>query len=103
MWPTTASTTKRSTGEGSCPFTALYWIFLERNEAVLANNFRLQMPYRTLHKNPPRIRPALRPCEYAIDHMQSFCSTKVLTRSTNLGALRLDSETWVEPAPNYRF
>lgn len=41
---------KRSSGEGSCPFTALYWTFLERNEAVLGNNFRLQMPYTTLRK-----------------------------------------------------
>jgi deoxyribodipyrimidine photolyase-related protein len=41
---------KRSTGEGSCPFTALYWTFLERNQQVLGNNFRLQMPYTTLRK-----------------------------------------------------
>ena len=73
MWPTTASTTKRSTGEGSCPFTALYWIFLERNEAVLANNFRLQMPYRTLHKKSESELVQLRTrAEEAITHLQSF-------------------------------
>jgi deoxyribodipyrimidine photolyase-related protein len=41
---------KKSTGPGSCTFTALYWTFLERNRPVLGNNFRLQMPYRTLAK-----------------------------------------------------
>lgn len=41
---------RKSTGEGSCPFTALYWTFLERNEGVLGKNFRLQMPYTTLHR-----------------------------------------------------
>jgi deoxyribodipyrimidine photolyase-related protein len=39
---------KKSISPHSCPFTALYWTFLERNEATLANNFRMQMPYNTL-------------------------------------------------------
>ncbi len=43
---------KRSTGPDSCPFTALYWTFLERNQPVLASNFRLQMPYASLNKKP---------------------------------------------------
>jgi deoxyribodipyrimidine photolyase-related protein len=41
---------KKATGAGSCPFTALYWTFLERNEPILGRNFRLQMPYRALHR-----------------------------------------------------
>ncbi len=44
---------KKSVGPGSCPFTALYWTFLERNEAILGGNFRLQMPYTTLHRKRP--------------------------------------------------
>jgi deoxyribodipyrimidine photolyase-related protein len=43
---------KKSTGPGSCPFTALYWTFLERNQHLLGSNFRLQMPYTTLRKKP---------------------------------------------------
>ena len=64
---------KRSTGGGSCPFTALYWIFLERNEAVLSGNFRLQMPYTTLHKKSPTelIQLRARAAE-AIEHLQSL-------------------------------
>ena len=44
---------KKSTGPGSCPFTALYWTFLERNEEKLSGNFRMQMPYNTLRKKKP--------------------------------------------------
>ncbi len=51
---------KKSTGPGSCPFTALYWSFLERNEAVLGSNFRLQMPYKTLHRKSDSERAQLR-------------------------------------------
>ena len=64
---------KKSTGEGSCPFTALYWTFLERNQSVLGNNFRLQMPYRTLHKKSATELVQLRSrAEEAIAHLQSF-------------------------------
>ncbi|UFS60544.1 cryptochrome/photolyase family protein [Subtercola endophyticus] len=37
-------------GEDTCPFTAGYWAFLDRNEAVLASNFRLKMPYASLRR-----------------------------------------------------
>ncbi len=51
---------KKSTGPGSCPFTALYWTFLERNEDVLGRNIRLAMPYNTLRKKSAAERKALR-------------------------------------------
>ena len=35
-------------GKKACPFNALYWDFLDRNEAVLGSNIRLAMPYKTL-------------------------------------------------------
>lgn len=36
------------TGEGACPFNALYWDFLIRNEARLGGNARMAMPYKNL-------------------------------------------------------
>ncbi len=62
----------RSTGEGSCPFTALYWSFLERNSERLSNNQRLAMPYATLHKKTAAERKALRArAAEAIDELAS--------------------------------
>lgn len=64
---------KKSTGPGSCPFTALYWTFLERNQDKLGDNFRLQMPYRTLRaKSGPEIVQLRQRAEEAIAHLQSF-------------------------------
>jgi deoxyribodipyrimidine photolyase-related protein len=64
---------KRSTGDGSCPFTALYWTFLERNQSVLGNNFRLQMPYTTLRRKSSSELVQLRArAEEAIAHLQSY-------------------------------
>ncbi len=64
---------KKSTGEDSCPFTALYWTFLERNESILSSNFRLQMPYTTLRKKAPQELVQLRArATEAIAHLQSF-------------------------------
>ena len=64
---------KKSTGPGSCPFTALYWTFLERNEPVLGSNFRLQMPYTTLHRKKPEELVQLRlRADEAIAHLKSF-------------------------------
>lgn len=64
---------KKTTGPGSCPFTALYWTFLERNEPTLANNFRMLMPYRSLHKKPPQELVQLRArADEAITHLESF-------------------------------
>ena len=36
---------KPVTGEAACPFNALYWDFLARNETVLSRNARLAQPY----------------------------------------------------------
>jgi len=35
------------TGEGACPFNALYWDFLDRNAKKLSSNRRLARPYAT--------------------------------------------------------
>ena len=64
---------KKSVGPGSCPFTALYWTFLERNRDVLAGNFRMQMPYNTLRKKSSQELVQLRGrAEEAIAHLQGF-------------------------------
>jgi deoxyribodipyrimidine photolyase-related protein len=39
---------KKKTGPGACPFNALYWAFLIRQQPRLSGNPRLAMPYRTL-------------------------------------------------------
>ena len=51
---------RKSTGPGSCPFTALYWSFLERNEAKLAGNQRMRMPLNTMLKKGAEERRAMR-------------------------------------------
>ena len=35
-------------GDDACPFNALYWAFLIRNERQLGRNIRMAMPYRNL-------------------------------------------------------
>jgi deoxyribodipyrimidine photolyase-related protein len=43
---------KKTTGPGSCPFTALYWTFLDRHRDLLGRNPRMTMPYTTLRRKP---------------------------------------------------
>jgi deoxyribodipyrimidine photolyase-related protein len=51
---------KQTLGAGSCPFTALYWSFLERNEGVLAPLNRMAMPLATMRRRSAGERAALR-------------------------------------------
>jgi len=41
---------KKKVGDDACPFNALYWDFLLRNEDKLKSNHRLAQVYRTWHK-----------------------------------------------------
>lgn len=47
-------------GDDACPFTALYWTFLERNQARLAGNQRMRLPLASLARKPAAERAALR-------------------------------------------
>jgi deoxyribodipyrimidine photolyase-related protein len=48
------------TGPNACPFNALYWDFLARNEPRLRANMRLKLAYATLAQMAPGERGALR-------------------------------------------
>jgi deoxyribodipyrimidine photolyase-related protein len=65
---------KKALGEGSCPFTALYWSFLDRNRERLSGNIRLAMPYVTLNKKPAAERKQLR--ERAEEAIQGLAQAK---------------------------
>ena len=49
----------KRTGEGACPFNALYWDFLIGNETRLAGNARMAMPYRNLARFSDAERAAI--------------------------------------------
>lgn len=51
---------KKNIGPDSCPFTALYWTFLDKHEEKLRSNPRLKMPYATLGKKSVAEKAALR-------------------------------------------
>ncbi len=64
---------RKSLGEDSCPFTALYWTFIERNADKLQGNFRMRMPINTLRKKKPEELVQLRErAAEAVAHLQSF-------------------------------
>ena len=50
---------KQRVGPDACPFNALYWDFMIRNEKVLGGNMRMAMPYRTLSRIKPADRAAI--------------------------------------------
>ncbi len=63
---------KKSVGEGSCPFTALYWTFLDQHRDLLGNNVRLALPYRTLERKSIAERQQLRKrAEQAIEALEA--------------------------------
>lgn len=51
---------KQRIGPDACPFNALYWDFLARNEDKLERNQRLAMPYRTWAKMDDAVKRDLR-------------------------------------------
>ncbi len=51
---------KKKFGDEACPFNALYWDFMIRNQKTLGGNLRMAMPYRTLERMKPADREAIR-------------------------------------------
>ena len=47
---------KTKFGPDACPFNALYWDFMIRNQKKLGGNIRMAMPYRTLDRMTPSDR-----------------------------------------------
>ena len=50
---------KRTTEADACPFNALYWDFLARNEATLANNPRLALAFANWHRRSDNDKQAI--------------------------------------------
>jgi deoxyribodipyrimidine photolyase-related protein len=51
---------RQSTGEGACPFNALYWDFIARHAERFRNNPRMAMPLRSWERMDAAKRSALR-------------------------------------------
>lgn len=51
---------KSKTGPDACPFNALYWDFIDRNEEKLRCNPRMAMPYKNWDRMSPEDQSALR-------------------------------------------
>jgi deoxyribodipyrimidine photolyase-related protein len=56
---TCAYDVKARLGENACPFNALYWDFLSRQEHRLGANIRMALPYKTLRSMSPEARTAI--------------------------------------------
>ena len=57
---------KQRTGPNACPFNALYWDFIARNETKLRGNPRMAMPYRNWQRMTDADKIALR------EHVRQF-------------------------------
>lgn len=51
---------KKAVGEDACPYNALYWDFMARNERAFRANVRMAMPLRTWDAKPEEQRSAIR-------------------------------------------
>jgi deoxyribodipyrimidine photolyase-related protein len=51
---------KKRVGDDACPFNALYWDFIARNERTLSRNPRMAMPYRNWQRMKEEDRAATR-------------------------------------------
>lgn len=51
---------KEATGDAACPFTTLYWDFLDRHEALLDGNSRMALQLKNLRNKSDDERSALR-------------------------------------------
>mgnify|MGYP003485419640 CR=1 FL=1 len=51
---------KQRTGPEACPFNALYWDFIARNETKLRGNVRMAMPYKNWDRMTETDKSALR-------------------------------------------
>jgi deoxyribodipyrimidine photolyase-related protein len=51
---------KQRLGENACPFNALYWDFLDRNQGKLRDNRRLALPYRNWDRADDAAKAATR-------------------------------------------
>ncbi|MBL8216735.1 MAG: cryptochrome/photolyase family protein [Bryobacterales bacterium] len=60
----------KATGAEACPFTTLYWDFLDRHEAFLAGVPRMEMQLRNLRKMSEGERAAIR--AQALRHVESL-------------------------------
>ena len=47
---------KKRVGDDACPFNALYWDFLIRNQTKLGGNMRMAMVYRNVERMTPADR-----------------------------------------------
>lgn len=60
---------KQRVGQNACPFNALYWDFIARNEGKLRKNPRMAMPYKNWERMTDTDKVALR------GHAQQFLET----------------------------
>lgn len=51
---------KESTGDKACPFTVLYWHFVDKHQRLLSQNPRLAMQVKHWHNKPPETQAAIR-------------------------------------------